>query len=178
MEIAQLYSQPKRDQNGPSKSLSHLGYANTANREIDLQLLRQGQLHSSLHSAMDCHMWSIVQALKEKHQDRMDSWMPSGIWQDKAVYIEPSCSSSHNTGIYVDPLPSYIRNLHGLHVRPSNWARLERKGDLLLKQEVHQLWDQLHRHWKDMLCLSIGITQVVAIYALLHHKAYFLHGSH
>ena len=108
----------------------------------------------------------------------MERWVSSGIWQDKAVYIEPSCSGSPDAGIYVDPLPSGTRNLHRLHDSAANWARLERKGDLLLKQEIHQLWDQLHRHWKDVLRPSMGITQVMAIYALLHHKAYFPHGSH
>ena len=56
----------------PSKSPSHLGHADTAKRETDSQLLRKHQLHSSLHSIVNRHMWSVVQPLEERHKDRMD----------------------------------------------------------------------------------------------------------
>ena len=71
----------------------------------------------------------------------MDKRVPSDLWQDQAVFVEPSYFGSLDAGISVDPLPSGTRNLHGMHVKQSGWTQLERKGDLLLKQEVHQLWD-------------------------------------
>ena len=36
----------------------------------------------SLHSAIDHHVRSLVQALEEGYEDRMDRWVSSGLWQD------------------------------------------------------------------------------------------------
>ena len=44
----------------------------------------------------------------------MDIRVPSGLWQDQVVFVETSCSGSLDTRIFVDPLPSGTRNLHGL----------------------------------------------------------------
>ena len=44
-----------------------------------------------------------------------------------------------NPSVLVPLTLGYLGNLHGLHVRPSGWTRPERKGNLLLKQKVHQL---------------------------------------
>ena len=49
---------------------------------------------------------------------------------------------------------------------------------ILFKQEVHQLWDKLHRHWEDVLRFSVGLAQIATVHALLHHAAHFPYGSH
>ena len=71
-----------RNWSGPSKSPSHQGHTYAENQETSSKLLGKDQLHSPLHSAIDHHVRSLVQALKEGYEDRMDRWVLSGLWQD------------------------------------------------------------------------------------------------
>ena len=53
----------------------------------------------SLHSAVDYHMWPIVQALEEGPKDRMDRWVPSGFDKIKQYLLNPP--------ILIPPTPRY-----------------------------------------------------------------------
>ena len=58
-----------------SKSPSHQGHAYAENQETNSKLLGKDQLHSPLHSTVDHHVRSLVQALEEGYEDRMDKWV-------------------------------------------------------------------------------------------------------
>ena len=82
---------------------------------------------------------------------------------------EPSCACA--TGAWETPYPiyDYVGWVDGVYVGVAWRVRKEGIGHLLLKQEDHDMWNELLFARKDMLCPSVGSPPSKAVHAELHH---------
>ena len=99
----------------------------------------------------------------------MERWLPSGVRKDQAMPYESSYACA--IGAWKTPHPIYdcVGWVDGVYARATRRVRKEGTGRLLLKQEVHGLWNELLFAWKNMLCLGMGSPSSKVIHAELHH---------
>jgi len=168
-KTARLYRKPERNRGGTRQGVGHPWDARTTHWEKSLRFLGMPELYSEVHIATNYYLWASLQAFAQESVRPIERRLPSGIRKDQAMPYESSGACATRAQKTLHSIHDCVGWVDGMYAKATWRVWEERKGRLLLKQEVLDLWDELLFAWKDMLWLGVGSPSSKSVHAELHH---------
>jgi len=168
-KIAWLYRKPEKHRGEARQGEFHPWNARATHRETSLRFLGMPELYSEAYITTNCYLWASLQAIMQESVRPMEQRLPSSIRKDQAMPHESSCACATHAWKTPHSIDDYFGWVDGMYAEAAWWVGEVGAGRLLLKQEVHGLWDELLFAWKDMLCLGVGSPLSKEIHVELHH---------